>query len=103
MIHAPERVASIRNAAASNLKIVEELESKIKDAYMLGRLKQVRHWFEDVENFFLSSLSRESRTADQESQWLTGAEWALQMGLLQLKQIQGIVATYGTNVVSVGQ
>jgi hypothetical protein len=102
MIHAPERVDAIRRTAAAKLKQVEELERQLKDSYMLGRLKQVRHWFEDVENFFLSSLEKESRTAEAEAQWLSGAEWALQMGIGQLKTIQDIVAKYGPNVVTMG-
>src|SRR2546421_20287 len=102
MIHAKERVEALRSAAATNLKTVEELEAKLKDAYMLGRLTQVRHWFGDVENFFLSSLTKESRTPDAEARWLDGADWALQMGVRQFKEIQDVIAKYGADVVSIG-
>lgn len=101
MIHAPERVETIRRNVATKLKVISDLEAQIKDAYILGRLQQVRNWFGDVESVFLSSLSRESRTPEGESYWLSGAETALQMATQQLKSIQEVVAQYGSNITTI--
>jgi hypothetical protein len=87
MIHAPDRVKAIRDRAATGLQAITDLEAKVQDPFFRGRLQQVRHWFEDVENFFLESLSRESRNQTQESAWLEGAEFALQMATRQLKSV----------------
>jgi len=102
MIHAPERVKAIRDSAATHLQSVTDLEAVIQDAYIRGRLHQVRNWLEDVERFFLGSLSAESRTPAQESAWLDGADFALQMAARQLKVIQDAVAKYGPNVATAG-
>ena len=102
MIHAPERVKAIRDSAAANLRSVTALEAVVQDPYFRGRLHQVRFGLEDVEEFFLSSLSKESRNAAQESAWLAGAEFALQMAARQLKVVQDAVAKFGPNVATAG-
>jgi hypothetical protein len=102
MIHSPERVKAIRASAATYIQSVTDLEAKIQDAYFRGRLRQIRFGLEDVESFFLGSLTRESRTPAQESYWLDNAELALAIAVRQLKGIQDAVAKYGTNVAAAG-
>jgi hypothetical protein len=98
MIHAPDRVKAIRERAATSVQSITDLEAKVQDPFFRGRLQQVRYWFEDIERFFLESLSKESRTPAQESAWLESAEFALQMAVRQLKPVQDAVAKYGPNV-----
>jgi hypothetical protein len=102
MIHSPERVKAIRDRAAAGIRSVTDLEAVVQDPYFRGRLHQVRNWLEDVEEFFLASLSRESRNPAQESAWLDGADFALQMAARQLKVVQDAVAKYGPNVATAG-
>jgi hypothetical protein len=84
------------------MQSVTELEAKMEDPYFHGRLQQIRNWLEDVEHFFLASLSRESRTPAQESAWLDGADFALEMDARQLKSVQDAVAKYGPNAATAG-
>ena len=102
MIHAPERVKAIRASAATYMQSVTDLEAVVKDTYFRWHLQHIRNWLEDVERFFLESLTRESRTPAQESAWLDGADFALQMAARQLKDVQDAVAKYGTNVATAG-
>src|SRR5208337_57616 len=69
-IHSPERVKAIRDSAAAHMRSVTDLEARMEDPYFRGRLQQIRYGLEDVESFFLVSLTRESRTPAQESTWL---------------------------------
>jgi hypothetical protein len=102
MIHAPERVRAIRDRVAAHTQSITDLEAQVQDPFFRGRLHQVRNWLDDVERFFLASLSKESRTPAQESAWLDGADFALQMAARQLKVVQDAVAKYGPNVATVG-
>jgi len=102
MIHAPERVRAIRNYATASLQSVADLQAVVQDPFFRGRLQQVRYWLEDIESFFLESLSRESRTPAQESDWLGGAEFALKMAARQLKSVQDAVVKFGSNVATAG-
>lgn len=102
MMHAPERVKAIRNAAANNLKLVCDLEARIKDPYIRGRLQHVRDSLSDVEIFFLESLSRESRTPEAEGIWLSHAEMVLQMAARRLKSIHDDIMSHGPDVTSSG-
>jgi|ERR1700690_1663699 len=101
-IHAPERVRAIRESAAANMRSVVDLEARMQDPYFRGRLEQIRHGLEDVEGFFLGSLTRESRTPAQECTWLDYAEIALAIAVRQLKAIQDAVAKFGPNVATAG-
>jgi hypothetical protein len=76
------------------MQSVADLEAKIQDAYFRGRLQQIRFGLEDVESFFLGSLSKESRTPAQESYWLDNTELALSITARQLKAVQDAVAKY---------
>lgn len=103
MIHSPERVKAIRDSAAAYAQSVADLKVQVKDPYLRGQLQQIRKWLNDLERFFLGSLSHESRTPEQESAWLGNAETFLQKAVLpQLKSIQDAVAKYGPNTNSAG-
>jgi hypothetical protein len=84
------------------MKSVADLEAMVQDTYFRWHLRHIRNWLEDVEHFFLASLSKKSRTPAQESAWLDGADFALQMAARQLKDVQDAVAKYGTNVATAG-
>jgi hypothetical protein len=64
------------------------LEARIKEPYVRGRLQHVRDSLTDVEAFFLESLSRESRTPQAASIWLSQAEMVVQMATRRLKSVQ---------------
>jgi len=80
------------------MQSVTDLEAKIQDAYFRGRLQQIRFGLEDVESFFLASLSEESRTPAQESYWLDNTDLALSITARHLMVVQDAVAKYGPNV-----
>jgi hypothetical protein len=92
MIHAAERVKAIRDRVATQMRLLADLEGRVSDAYMRGRLKHVRDSLTDIETFFLESLSREERTPEAEAIWLSQAEMVLQMATRRLKSIQDDVA-----------
>ncbi|MDA2929334.1 hypothetical protein MYX84_05205 [Acidobacteria bacterium AH-259-O06] len=102
MIHVPERVEAIRSRVAAEMKSVSDLEALVKDPYIRGQLQQVRNWLDDIEAFFLESLSREARTPEEESTWLSHAEMTLHLAARQRKSIQDLVAKYGPNITSIG-
>jgi hypothetical protein len=74
------------------MRLLADLEGRVKDAYIRGRLRHVGDTLKDIETFFLESLSRESRTPEAESVWLSQAEMVLQMATRRLKSIQEDVA-----------
>jgi len=103
IIHAPERVRAIRGRATSDLQSVAALEGQIKDPAFRQRLQVIRHWLEDIESFFLASLSKESRTPQQEAYWLGQAEMLLEIIIKpQLKTAQDAFEKYGPSVTLVG-
>jgi len=101
-IHSPERVKAIRDSAAAHMRSVTDLEARMEDPYFRGRLQQIRYGLEDVESFFLVSLTRESRTPAQESTWLDYTDVALAITVRQLKVIQDAVAKFGPKVATAG-
>ena len=100
LAHAPKRVQAIRDSAATYIEAVADLEVQVRDPGIRERLQQVRNEVGDVETFFIASLSRESRTAAQESAWLGNAEMALQLAALKLKAIQDTIQ-HGPNVANI--
>ena len=102
MIHDPERVKDIRDRVAAEQPVISDLEDLIKDPGNLKHLGMVRSLLSDVESVFLGSLTEESRTANEESRWLDGAELALQLATNYRKVVQDIFAKYGPNVRAIG-
>ena len=103
MIHSPERVKAIRERASSDLRSVATMEAQIKDPAFRDRLQLIRHWLEDVETFFLGSLSKESRTPEREANWLRHAEMFLDVIIEpQLKDVQDAFTRYGPTVTTIG-
>jgi hypothetical protein len=101
MIHLPERVKAIRDRAAADLEAVTYLEAQTKDPGFRQRLQLIRHQIEDIELFFLATSARESRTPEQEAQWLDQAEKVLNVYLApQIKEAQEDFDRYGPAVTS---
>ena len=83
MIHDKERVEVLRAAAKVGIDALNELQAKTTDSGFHEMLVVPRHWFGDIESFFLSQLENENqdRTPAAEAFWLDAAE--------------GSVATFG--------
>jgi hypothetical protein len=99
MIHEPERVEAIRERRALAMQSVTTMEAQIKDPGFRERLQLVRHMLDDVESFFLGSLTRESLTPVREAYWLRQAEMFLAVIIMpQLKVLQDSFAKFGPTV-----
>jgi hypothetical protein len=103
MIHAPEHVRVIRDRVASGLRAVVTLEAQVPDLRFRERLQLIRYMLEEIESFFLASLSKESRTPEGEAYWLHQAEMSLEVFIApQLMVVQDVFAKYGPSVTMVG-
>jgi len=101
MIHSAERVKAIRDRVAADLEAVAYLEAQTKDPGFRQRLQLIRHHLEDIELFFLATSARESRTTEQEAQWLAQAEKVLNVYVApQIKDAQDDFERYGPAVTS---
>jgi hypothetical protein len=99
MIHTPERVQAIREKRAFALNSVATLEAQVPDPGFRQRLQLIRHELDDIELFFLASLSKKSRTPAQEAYWLGQAEMLLDVFIApQLRDVQVAFAKYGPTV-----
>ena len=80
MVHDYARVEKIRRRAEAKLQSLEKLHGKSNAPEFLSQFRLALHWLSDLEHLFLADLSRNARTAEEESRWLNWAEEFLNMG-----------------------
>ena len=96
------RVQDLRNELYEERTILADLEGQLIASYMRQWIQRITHTLDDVENFFLGSLDRESRTPTAKSKWIGHAEFVFhQIAVPQRKQVQDIVAKYGPSVIAI--
>jgi hypothetical protein len=94
MIHNNPRVEALRTHSTSELKAVRQLEAQIKKG-SLDELRLIGHWLKDIETFFISDLSRQSRTPQEEAWWLDQADNMLQICISKLRPLQTKFKEFG--------
>ena len=95
-------VRNLRSKVREERAILADLEGQLKDSYMRQLIQRASYTLDDVENFFLGSLGRESRTPAAESKWMDHAEFVFhQIAVPQRKHVQDIVAKYGPDVIAI--
>ena len=80
MVHDHARVEKIRRRAEAKLESLEKLHGKSNAPEFLSQFRLALHWLSDLEHLFLADLSRNARSAEEESRWLSWAEEFLSMG-----------------------
>lgn len=97
-----DRIRDLRSKVRAERTILSDLEGRLKDSYMRQLIQHVSYTLDDVENFFLGSLGRESRTPAAQSKWIDHAEFVFyQIAVPQRKHVQDIVAKYGPDVMTI--
>ena len=96
-----ERVKLIRVKAEGERHVVHKLQATLsvsRTPVLTEYLKFADHTLGDVETFFLGGLKAESRTPEQQHQWLDYAECALGLAASYRKMAEDIVAKFGPNI-----
>ena len=103
MIHDKERVEVLRAAAKVGIDALNELQAKTTDSGFHEMLIVPRHWFGDIESFFLSQLENENqdRTPAAEAFWLDAAERILDIAKGELRRLQELFNTYGPGIMAI--
>ena len=102
-IHDEKRVETLRSSAKVGIEALDELRDKTTDSGFHEMLVQPRHWFADIESFFLSQLeTRDDRTSAEEAFLLGSAELNREMANRQLSQLQEMFNTYGPVIKVIG-
>ncbi|MDA2933296.1 hypothetical protein MYX82_03025 [Acidobacteria bacterium AH-259-D05] len=101
MIHDPERVETIRKRVAAEKQLITSLEAKTKDDGIRQYLAMASSSIDDVESFFLGSLTKEQRTAQEEARWLDAAELVLRLSTQHRERVQNVFATYGPGAMTI--
>ena len=97
-----DRVLDLRYKVREERAILADLEAKYKNSYIMQLIQRTSWTLDDVENFFLGSLDRQSRTPAYESKWIGNAQFVFyQIAVPQRKQVEDIVAKYGPDVISI--
>ena len=98
MIHDKERVEILRAAAKVGIDALNELQAKTTDLGFHEMLVVPRHWFGDIESFFLSQLENQDRTPAAEASWLDAAERYLDIAKGELRRRQELFNAYGPGI-----
>jgi len=81
---------------------IDKLTTEKVQTYIRQLIQRTSCTLDDVENFFLGSLDRESRTPAAESKWIGYAEFVFYpIAVPQRKQVQDIVAKYGPDFIAI--
>ena len=98
MIHDKERVEVLRAAAKVGIDALNELQAKTTDLGFHETLVRPRHWFGDIESFFISQLENQDRTPTAEASLLDAAEHFLDIAKGELRRRQELFNTYGPGI-----
>ena len=97
-----DRIQFLREKIRHERTIIASLESQLKDSYMKQLIQGASNTLDDVEDFFLGSLERESRSPSAESNWIANAEFVFhQLAVPQRQHVQNIIEKYGPDVISI--
>ena len=95
MIHDTKRVEMLRNRAKAEVERVSRLQARICKGES-PELTLAENQIGDIEDFFLSQLSIETRTPQEEALWLNFAERMLGIWFIRLNAIEEQFNRYGT-------
>ena len=87
MIHDTKRVEMLRNRAKAEVERVSRLQARICKGES-PELTLAENQIGDIEDFFLSQLSKERRTSEEEALWLNFAERTVGMWGIRLNAIE---------------
>lgn len=69
-----QRIAELRAAASEGISRVDQLRARSFDPDCHKLLQVTRHWYEDIENFFLYNLETGDLSARDQQMYLDGAK-----------------------------
>ncbi len=94
------RAREIQSGDKEEKAAVTALLGRVSDSELKKRLQLAIFWLDDVEDFLLPHALKADPS--HVAMWITHAELMLHLAAERRRFVQGIVATYGPNAVSVG-
>lgn len=89
------RIREIQSKVSEERLLISELEAKIKNPSLKSLLRGPSFTLDDLENLFIASALRETRTKDALTVWLDHAEFFLSLAKQERKAVEEMTATYG--------